>query len=103
MKRALGKPIAWISASVLLFGSACSNDQPSSDKGADSAAGSSGATAGPGGPPATTAGMPANAGGAAGVTQVASGNGCRSIVESDASWITIHSRIVTGDNVTIAF
>jgi hypothetical protein len=44
-----------------------------------------------------------SAGGAAAVTQTASGNGCRSVVESDASWVTIRNRIVTGDNVTIAF
>src|SRR5262245_28628800 len=52
-----------------------------------------------------------SAGGAASVTQTASGNGCRSVVESDASWITIlnalmpgnNFSIVTGDNVTITF
>jgi hypothetical protein len=44
-----------------------------------------------------------SAGGAAAVTQTASGNGCRSVVESDASWVTIRNRIVTGDNVAIAF
>lgn len=44
-----------------------------------------------------------SAGGAAAVTQTASGSGCRSVVESDASWVTIRDRIVTGDNVTIAF
>lgn len=44
-----------------------------------------------------------SAGGAAAVTQTASGNGCRSVVKSDANWVTIRNRIVTGDNVTIAF
>ena len=44
-----------------------------------------------------------SAGGAAAVTQTASGNGCQSVVEGDASWLTIRNRIVTGDNVTIAF
>jgi hypothetical protein len=42
-------------------------------------------------------------GGAAAVTQTASGNGCRSVVESDASWVTVRNRIVTGDNIAIAF
>lgn len=44
-----------------------------------------------------------SAGGAAAVTQTASGNGCQSVVKSDASWVTIRNSIVTGDNVTIAF
>jgi hypothetical protein len=44
-----------------------------------------------------------SAGGSAAVTQTASGNGCPSVVESDASWVAIRNRIVTGDNVTITF